>query len=122
MVNFNERNSIYLQIGDYICEKILSGEISFPDRIPSVRELAATLGVNANTCMRTYEMLSQREIIQSQRGLGYTVCEGAKLIVFNERKQRFIKDFLPSFFTQIDLLNISLEEVLELYERRKMDL
>ena len=57
-MQFRETASIYLQIADYICEKILLKEWKVDERVPSVRELAMQLEVNPNTVMRTYEFLS----------------------------------------------------------------
>ena len=52
-MEFNANKSIYLQIADAICEKILSGEFKSEDRILSVREYGAEIGVNPNTVMRS---------------------------------------------------------------------
>ena len=48
------------------------------ERIPSVREYAATVEVNANTVVRTYDYLQGQEIIYNKRGIGYFVSAGAK--------------------------------------------
>ena len=61
-MEFNSNKAIYLQISDIICEKILSGELKADDRIPSVREYGASIGVNPNTVMRTYEKLTNEGI------------------------------------------------------------
>ncbi|HRN58369.1 MAG TPA: GntR family transcriptional regulator, partial [Agriterribacter sp.] len=52
-MQFKDSQSIYLQIADYVCEKILLGEWKAEQRIPSVRELAVQLEVNPNTVMHT---------------------------------------------------------------------
>ena len=44
-MEFNANKSIYLQIADAICEKILSEELKGEERIPSVREYGAEIGV-----------------------------------------------------------------------------
>jgi len=49
MMNFDEHKPIYLQISDSICEKILNDEYAEDERIPSIREMGAQLGVNPNT-------------------------------------------------------------------------
>ena len=61
-MEFNSNKAIYLLISDIICEKILSGELKADDRIPSVREYGASIGVNPNTVMRTYEKLTNEGI------------------------------------------------------------
>ena len=62
---------IYLQIADRICYDIMSGVYNPDDRMPSVREYAASVEVNANTVMRSYEYLSTRDIIYNRRGIGF---------------------------------------------------
>jgi DNA-binding transcriptional regulator YhcF (GntR family) len=67
----NTGQAIYLQIVDYVCEKILLGEAAPEEKLPSVRELAMQLEVNPNTVMRAYDFLKQRHRIFYQRR-----CEG----------------------------------------------
>lgn len=50
-MEFNQNKPIYLQIADGILEKILSSELKEGDRILSVRELGAELGVNPDNCL-----------------------------------------------------------------------
>ncbi|HEV3326742.1 MAG TPA: GntR family transcriptional regulator, partial [Puia sp.] len=70
-MQFRESQAIYLQIADYVCERILLKEWPPGDRVPSVRELAVLLEVNPNTVMRTYEFLQQQAILFNQRGIGF---------------------------------------------------
>ena len=53
-MEFNGNKSIYLQICDAICERILSGELAPDVRIMSVREYGAEIGVNPNTVTPTF--------------------------------------------------------------------
>lgn len=65
---FKENNkAIYLQIADKICDDILTGHFLAGARIPSVREYAASLEVNANTVMRSYEYLERLGVIFNRR-------------------------------------------------------
>ena len=54
-----------------ICDEILQGQYTEEERILSVREYAATVEVNANTVVRTYDYLQGQEIIYNKRGIGY---------------------------------------------------
>ena len=72
-MKFKESKSIYLQIADRICDEILQGQYTEEERILSVREYAATVEVNANTVVRTYDYLQGQEIIYNKRGIGYFV-------------------------------------------------
>lgn len=59
-MNFNENKAIYLQLSDRIMDSILAGQYTPGGRIPSVREFAASVEVNPNTVVRSYEYLEQK--------------------------------------------------------------
>ena len=110
---FNNDKAIYLQIADRLSDEILAGVYKAFDRIPSVREYAATLGVNANTAVKAYDQLAQEGIIFNKRGLGYFVAEDAQRHIKQTRRQTFLKTVLPEFVRQMKLLDISWEELKE---------
>lgn len=110
-MQFQDGKSIFLQIADTITEKVVSGEFPAGGKIPSVRELAAAMGVNPNTVMRTYSELQAMNIIENQRGIGYFVNPEAKKIILKDKKQEFFNKVLPEFLRQAALLGISAEEL-----------
>ena len=110
-MEFNGNRSIYLQICDAICEQILSGTLRPDERIPSVREYGAEIGVNPNTVMRSYELLQSKEIIINKRGIGFNVGENAKAIILEEQKKQFMEEELPEIVKKLKLFGISIEEV-----------
>lgn len=113
---FKEGKPIYVQIADRIEDDILNGKYQEEARIPSVREFAALMEVNANTTMRAYEMLQNRNIIYMKRGIGYFVSTGARELVLDNRKNVFIGEDLNSFFHEIYTLGIPIEEITSLYQ------
>lgn len=110
-MQFQDGKSIFLQIADSITEKVVSGEYPPGEKIPSVRELAAAMGVNPNTVMRTYSELQAMNIIENQRGIGYFVNAEAKKIILKDKKQEFFTKVLPEFLKQASLLGISTDEL-----------
>lgn len=80
MIRIDERNPtpIYEQIVQRFKELIAKGALSEGDRIPSVREMSATLLVNHNTVAKSYQELERQGIIVSQRGKGAFVAKAAK--------------------------------------------
>lgn len=106
-MEFKNSKSIALQIADSLSERILHGKISIEERIPSVRELAAEMGVNPNTIVRSYAELQVKGIISNQRGIGYFVEKDAKKIIEEWRRQEFFDTELPEFVHQMNLLGIS---------------
>ncbi len=115
-MEFNDKQSIYQQIADYICEQILLEKWPVEERIPSVRDLAALMEVNPNTAMRSYEFLQQKEIIYNKRGIGYFADQQAPQKIKSYRKERFLESELPEFFRTLYLLDISMEEIQQRYQ------
>lgn len=120
-MNFKDKEAIYLQIAVYICDHIAIGKWLSEQKLPSVRELAGELQVNPNTVMRTYEYLQNQQIVFNKRGLGLFVAADALEKIKDTRKQRFLQQELPEFFKSLYVLNISLEEVQEQYEKFKTE-
>lgn len=111
-MQFSDNKPIYLQIADSISDKILREELAAEDRIPSVREYAAEIGVNPNTLMHTYEYLSKEGIIHSKRGLGYYVSGKAREIILNLGRTQFFEKELPRLLERMLLLEIPTEQVM----------
>jgi GntR family transcriptional regulator len=110
-MEFRDNKAIYLQIAEFICERILLKQWAVGDKIPSVRELAVQLEVNPNTVARTVEFLQQKDIIFTKRGMGYFVSDEAVEKVLAFKKDDFLQNDLPLFFKNIQLLGIDFEEL-----------
>ena len=105
-MEFNSNKSIYLQICDAICEQILSGTLRPEERIPSVREYGAEIGVNPNTIMCSYEKLTSDGIIYNRRGIGYFISPNALETVLAAQRKEFMEEELPHILRRMKLLGI----------------
>ena len=114
-MNFDNSQPIWMQIYELILSRIASTEWAEDERIPSVRELGATLVVNPNTVMRTYERLTDEGLIYNRRGIGYFVAYGAKARAAEIARERFITELLPSLFARMKSIGMSAEELVKLY-------
>ena len=110
-MEFKNNKPIFLQIADHICYEILQGKYPEGERLPSVREYAAEVEVNVNTVVRSYDWLSQKDIIFNKRGMGYFVSQGAKETIRQSLREAFFKETLPEFVQQMEKLDITVEEV-----------
>lgn len=118
-MNFKENKPIYLQISDRIMDEIMQGNYPGDERIPSVREFATTVGVNANTVARAFEYLQNSEVIYNRRGIGYFVSTDAKEKIEEMHKEQFITTEIPEFLHKMEMLGISIEEITRIYEQNK---
>ncbi|WP_459190052.1 GntR family transcriptional regulator [Parabacteroides sp. APC149_11_2_Y6] len=114
-MNYNTNQSIFIQIAERICDRVLSGEYQEEARIPSVREMAVEMEVNPNTIMRTFERLQTHGIIYNKRGIGYFISPEAENKIRCMRRNQFVEEVLPSVFKEMNLLGISLDELTEAY-------
>lgn len=116
-MKFKENNkAIYLQIADKLCDDVLTGATLPGARIPSVREYAATLEVNANTVMRSYEYLERLGVIFNRRGIGFFIADTAREVITTMRRETFIEGEVPYFFHQLALLGVSPDELKTMFE------
>ncbi|OOQ58099.1 GntR family transcriptional regulator [Mucilaginibacter pedocola] len=116
-MEFREKQAIYLQIAEYVCEQILLKQWPLEAKILSIRDLAVTMQVNPNTVQRSYDFLQQREIISNKRGVGYFVEAEAMARVMAFRKEQFLENELPVFLRSMYLLDIPMEEIEIRYEK-----
>lgn len=114
-MNFRETKAIYLQIADRICDEILLGQYVEEARIPSVREYASAVEVNANTVMRSYDYLQSHGIIYNKRGIGYFVSPLAINHILTLRKEFFMMEEVDYFFKQLSSLGVTAEELSSMY-------
>ena len=110
-MEFKENKAIYLQIVDRLCDDILLGKYQEEDRIPSVREYSASVEVNVNTAVRSYDHLQNQGIIFTKRGLGYFVSPGVKSVIEEMRREEFLNEKLPELLQSMKTLNISIDEL-----------
>ena len=105
-MEFDNSKPIYVQIGEGICERILSGDYPPGERIPSVREYGAQIGVNPNTVMRTYEKLTAEGILFNKRGIGYFVSPDARDKILEVQRADFLEKEVPAIQRKMELLGL----------------
>jgi GntR family transcriptional regulator len=73
-VNADDKRSIYQQVADGIKTLIASGELREGMALPSVRQVAADLGVNLNTIAVAYRQLQDEGFLAVRHGAGAVVA------------------------------------------------
>src|SRR3954453_18705519 len=116
-MEFRDKQAIYLQISEYVCEQILLNKWPLGEKILSIRDLAVAMEVNPNTVQRAYDFLQQQEIITNKRGIGYFVEGDAMSRIMAFRRQLFIENDLPVFFKNLYLLKMDFKEMMQLYDQ-----
>lgn len=116
-MEFTDNQPIYMQIADIFCENILLLKWKTNERIPSVRDVAVQMEVNPNTAMRAFVFLQEKEIIFNKRGIGYFVSEEGYRKALELKRAEFIEKDLPIVMKTMKLLDITCEEMEDLYQQ-----
>ncbi len=96
--SFDADRPIYLQLVEHIQQKILNGEFQPGEKLPSVRDLAATAAVNPNTMQKALAELERGGLVFTQRTSGrFITQDAAKIARLRERAalnltRRFLAD------------------------------
>ena len=116
-MEFKKNQSIYLQIVDFVRENIMTGTFPAGVKISSVREMAAQIGVNPNTVMRSYTQLQDSEIIYNKRGVGFFVNEKAADKIRKKMKSDFLSNELPAIIKKMKMLDVDISELERMMEK-----
>lgn len=111
-IDSRDTRPIYAQIEHALRAAIASGRLRVGDRLPTVRELAVELRVNANTVARVYTDLERAGVLETRRGVGSFVAATAERARSNERKSRELSSFATRVLADADRHGFTLDEVL----------
>jgi GntR family transcriptional regulator len=73
-VNKGDPTDLYEQVAAEIRRAIADGEATPGERLPPAKDLAAILGVNTNTVLRSLRMLREEGLLEFRRGRGISVA------------------------------------------------
>jgi GntR family transcriptional regulator len=73
-IDKQEPTELFEQVAAEIRRAIADGEAKPGERLPPARDLAAVLGVNTNTVLRSLRLLRDEEMLEFRRGRGVTVA------------------------------------------------
>jgi GntR family transcriptional regulator len=112
-LEFNDSQPIYRQLRDRVVAMILDGVLKEGDSLPSVRTVAAEYRVNPLTVLKGYQQLVDEQLVESRRGRGMFVNTGARRLLLQGERQKFLAEQWPRVYETIQRLGLSAEELLE---------
>ena len=118
-IDSRDARPIYAQLEHALRAAIASGRLKIGDRLPTVRELAVELSVNANTVARVYSDLERAGVLETRRGVGSFVAATAERARPSERKTRELAAFATRVLADADRQGFTLDEVLSALRAHK---
>ena len=102
---------IYEQIVEQFERYIAFGVIKPKEQIPSIRELASSLGINPNTVKKAYEELEKRGAIVTVSTKGTFVTEKINAVIDKKVKEKI--KIIKDAFADLEKLGVSREDVMK---------
>ncbi|MDQ2871315.1 MAG: GntR family transcriptional regulator [Acidobacteriota bacterium] len=109
---WNDGGPIYRQVRDRVVAMILDGVLKEGDPLPSVRTVAAEYRVNPLTVLKGYQELVDEQLVESRRGRGMFINAGARDLLLQAERRKFIAEQWPRVFATIQRLGLTPEELL----------
>ena len=116
-ININNGVAIYQQIVRQVKFAIAEGSLQPGQLLPGGRSLSVELAINPNAVVRAYQQLQAEGVLESMRGRGMVVCQGAAKFCRQERKT-IIADGLKTVLTEALHAGLSPEEIEELVRKQ----
>jgi GntR family transcriptional regulator len=110
--DWNDNQPIYRQLRDRVVAMILDGVLGEGDPLPSVRNVAAEYRVNPLTVLKGYQQLVDEQLVEKRRGLGLFINKGARDLLLQGERQRFLADQWPAIAATIQRLGLTPQELL----------
>ncbi|HKC79568.1 MAG TPA: GntR family transcriptional regulator [Gemmatimonadaceae bacterium] len=112
IVDSSSPTPIYAQLDRSIRAAIATGELEAGAQLPTVRQLAVDLAVNANTVARVYAQLERDAILETRRGVGTFVRESPSPQATRAHRERELRELIRRFVGDAALLGFTLPELI----------
>jgi GntR family transcriptional regulator len=112
---------IYAQIEHGLRAAIATGRLQIGDQLPTVRQLAVDLSVNANTVARVYAELERAGVLETRRGVGSFVAAGRAEARSAGEKARKLRAFVTRLLADADRSGFTIDEVVAALGDHRME-
>ena len=107
-----DRTPIYAQLERGLRAAIATGRLAPGAQLPTVRQLAVTLRVNANTVARVYSELERAGVIVTRRGVGSFIAATPAQAHPRRQHERRLRTFVTRVLADADAAGFSIDDVL----------
>ena len=107
---------IYAQLERGIRAAIVTGRLPIGARLPTVRQLAVDLRVNANTVAKVYAELERAGVLATARGVGTFVRDVPTPATTRRDRDRELRQIVDRLLADASALGISLHEIVQYFK------
>ena len=102
---------IYAQLDRGLRAAIATGRLTAGEQLPTVRQLAVDLRINANTVARVYAELERSGAIETRRGVGSFVAASADKARPPKEHEKRLRAFVTRTLAEAATAGFSVEEI-----------
>jgi GntR family transcriptional regulator len=119
-VDSNHPTPLYAQLERSIRFAIATGRLQIGDQLPTVRQLAVELRINANTVAKVYAELERAGVVETRRGVGTFVNARPQEAASRRDRDRHLRELADHFIAETHTRGFSIDDVIDhLQSRRK---
>ena len=111
-VDQRDSTPIYAQLERGVRAAIATGRLKAGDQLPTVRQLAVELRVNANTVARVYAELERSGVIETKRGVGSFISASPSRAHPPRDHERRVRAFVTRVLADAAAHGLSVEDVM----------
>ena len=119
-LNSSHPMPLYAQLTRAIRFAIATGRLRVGEQLPTVRQLAVDLRVNANTVAKVYAELERSGILETRRGVGTFVSARHLAASHRNEHDKHLKELVDRFVEEGEAMGFSSDDLIDqLQSRRK---
>ena len=111
----NQDRPVYVQLIERITTDIIAGIYLPGSKLPSVRDLAQTAGVNPNTMQIALSEMERTNLVYSQRTSGRFITEDLSMI--DSLKTELASEQVKEFLEKMEKIGLSKEDIIGLIQK-----
>jgi len=112
---------IYAQLERALRAAIATGRLAPGDQLPTVRQLAVDLRVNANTVARVYAELERAGVLETRRGVGTFIAARTGLRQEEALRRTELNRLVDRFLAELSYHGFQVDDALPEIERRRIE-
>ncbi len=118
-IDTRDPTPIYAQLERAIRVAIASGKLSAGEQLPTVRQLAVDLRVNANTVAKVYLALEREGVVETKRGVGTFIAAAPRQLAAQDpHRERRLNEIIDRLLSDAASLGYSAREIARHVARR----
>jgi GntR family transcriptional regulator len=111
-IDARDKTPIYAQLERGLRAAIAAGRIRVGDQLPTVRQMAVELRINANTVARVYSELERAGVIETRRGVGSFIAATPERARTPREHDRRLRAFATRVLADADAAGFSIDDVI----------